>query len=182
MGNLQGFDANQYEAQSFDVLPAGEYDVVIVASSVEQTKSGTGKYLKLELQVINGQFKKRKLFDNLNLWNQSQQAQTIARGQMSAICRAIGNLTPKDSSELHMKKIRCKVKIEKSEEYGDSNKIVGYRLVRPARQRATATAAAGRARRGRRRWSIRRTRASGRRLNRLRKACSDFQAASFDVG
>jgi len=127
MGNLQGFDANQYESQSFDVLPAGEYDVVIVGSSVEQTKSGTGKYLKLELQVLNGQFKNRKLFDNLNLWNQSQQAQTIARGQMSAICRAVGNLTPKDSAELHMKPIRCKVKIEKSEEYGDSNKIVGYK-------------------------------------------------------
>ena len=102
MGNLQGFDANQYEAQSFDVLPAGEYDVVIISSTVQETKSGTGKFLKLELQVINGQFKNRKLFDNLNLWNSSAQAQTIARGQMSSICRAIGNLTPMDSSELHI--------------------------------------------------------------------------------
>ena len=127
MGNLHGFDANAYEPQSFDVLPAGEYDVVIVSSTVQETKSGSGKFLKLELQVINGQFKNRKLFDNLNLWNSSAQAQTIARGQMSAICRAIGNLTPKDSSELHMKPIRCKIKIEKSEEYGDSNKIVGYK-------------------------------------------------------
>jgi hypothetical protein len=127
MGNLQGFDANQYEAQSFDVLPAGEYDVVIVSSTVQKTKSGTGKLLKLELQVINGPFKNRKLFDNLNLWNSSQEAQKIARGQMSAICRAIGNLTPKDSSELHMKPIRCKVRIKKSDEYGASNKIVGYK-------------------------------------------------------
>ena len=126
-GNLQGFDANQYEPQSFDVLPAGEYEIVIVNSAVQDTKSGDGKYLKLELQIINGQFKNRKLFDNLNLWNRSDQAQTIARGQMSSICRALGILTPKDSSELHMKPLRCKIKIERSEEYGDGNKVVAYK-------------------------------------------------------
>ncbi len=136
-GNLQGFDANQYEPQSFDVLPAGEYDVMIVASSVQEAKNGVGRYLKLELQVCSGQFRNRKLFDILNLWNPSTQAQTIARGQMSAICRAVGIMTPKDSSELHMKPLRVKVRIDKSEEYGDSNRVVAYkpRQAGPAPQR-----------------------------------------------
>jgi 4'-phosphopantetheinyl transferase EntD len=36
-------------------------------------------------------------------------------------------MTPKESSELHMKPLRCKIKIERSTEYGDSNKVVAYK-------------------------------------------------------
>jgi hypothetical protein len=127
-GNLSGFDAGAVAPNTgFDVLPAGEYDVVIVSSVVEPTSKGDGKFLKLELQVLNGEFQNRKLWDRLNLWNPSAKATEIARGTLSAICRAVGVLTPGDSSELHNRPLRIKVKVEKSEEYGEQNKVTGYK-------------------------------------------------------
>jgi hypothetical protein len=121
------FDANAVQPASFDVLPAGEYDAAIVASSMETTSKGLGKYLKLELQILNGPSQNRKVFDNLNLVNPNAKAVEIARGTLSAICRAVGVLTPKDSSELHDKPLRIKLKVTKSEEYGEQNKITSYK-------------------------------------------------------
>ena len=141
-GNLLGFDAGKVEPQSgFDVLPAGEYEIVIVASTVKPTANGAGKYLELELQVASGPHMNRKLWDRLNLWNQSAKAQEIARGTLSAICRAVGILTPNDSSELHGKVLRCKVTVKHSEEYGDGNEVKGYKP-RTAGPAAAPTASA----------------------------------------
>jgi hypothetical protein len=126
-GNLTGFDANNVQPNSFDVLPAGEYEAVIVSSVIQPTTKGDGRYLKLELQILNGEFQNRKLWDNLNLWNPSAKAQEIARGTLSSICRAVGVLTPNDSSDLHNKPLRIKVKVEKSDEYGEQNKVVAYK-------------------------------------------------------
>ncbi len=123
-GNLSGFDAGQVEPnQGFDVLPAGEYEACIVASTMKPTKDGNGKYLELELQILNGPFQNRKVFDRLNLVNSSAKAVEIAKGTLSAICRAVGVLTPQDSSELHNKPLRIKVTVRKSDEYGDGNEV-----------------------------------------------------------
>lgn len=127
MANLSGFDANTVEPNSFDCIPAGDYEVAIVASEMKSTKDGNGKYLNLELQVLSGQFQNRKLFDRLNLENLNAQAVQIARGTLSGICRAVGVLTPKDSSELHLKPMVATVKIRKSDEHGDQNEIKGYK-------------------------------------------------------
>lgn len=128
MSNLNdlGFDAKNEEPVNFDVLPAGEYDAVIVNSEVKPTKTG-GKMLKLQLQIMNGQFQNRMLFDNLNLWNSSEKAVQIARGTLSAICRAVNVLTPKDSSELHGKPLRIKVAVEKTDDYGEQNRVKAYK-------------------------------------------------------
>lgn len=128
MSNLNdlNFNAQNEEPAGFDVLPAGEYDVVITNSEVKPTSTG-GKMLKLQLQVMNGQYQNRLLFDNLNLWNNSQKAVQIARGTLSAICRAVNILTPQDSSELHGKPLRVKVVIEKSDEYGEQNRVKAYK-------------------------------------------------------
>jgi len=49
------FDANQVEpSTSFDVIPAGKYHVQIVNSEMRPTKSGTGRYLWLELSIMDG--------------------------------------------------------------------------------------------------------------------------------
>jgi len=127
MGNLSGFDANTVEPNQFDVIPAGEYEACIVKSQMKQTKDGQGQYLELELQILNGQFQNRKLFDRLNLKNQSAKAVQIAQGTLSAICRAVSVLTPNDSLELHNKPLRVKVKVTKDDQYGDKNEIMAYK-------------------------------------------------------
>jgi hypothetical protein len=123
-----GFNANDVEPnEGFDLLPDGEYDAIIVASEIKKTTAGTGSYLSLELQVLNGKYQNRKIWDNLNILNPSEKAQQIARGTLSAICRAVNVLTPKDTAELHNKPLRISVKIEKSTGYNDKNVVKAYK-------------------------------------------------------
>ena len=109
-GNLAGYDANTVEPTGdFEALPPGEYNAVIVESTMKPTKAGDGEYLELVLEVIDGDFQNRKLWARLNLKNPSEKAVQIARGQLSAICRAVGVMTPRDSTELHDKPLAVKV-------------------------------------------------------------------------
>jgi hypothetical protein len=145
MADLSGFDANAVEPNAgFGLIPRGDYDAVIVNSERKATKAGDGFYLSLEFQVLSGEFQNRKLWANLNLWNKSDKAQQIAKGDLSAICRAVGIATPKDSLELHNKPLKLSVAIKKNEQKDeDENRIVGYkpRTAGPAAPTAAAVMA-----------------------------------------
>ncbi len=70
MANLNNFNANNVEPQTeFDAIPAGKYLAVITSSEMKPTKSGNGAYLELTFDVIEGEFKGRKLWARLNLDN-----------------------------------------------------------------------------------------------------------------
>ncbi|MDG4811915.1 DUF669 domain-containing protein [Hydrogenovibrio sp. 3SP14C1] len=104
MANLGGtFDPQQHQPVSFEPLQDGYYQAQIVASSTHQTNNLQGYYLKLEMEVIEGSFKGRKVWDQLNLWNPSQKAAQIAQGVLSSIARALNVGAFEDSSVLHNK-------------------------------------------------------------------------------
>ena len=94
MANLNGFDAATVDpATDFEPLPAGKYLAVITDSEMKPTKAGTGHYLQMTFQVIDGPFKNRLLWSRLNLDNPNRQAVQIAQGELSAICRAVSTFT-----------------------------------------------------------------------------------------
>jgi hypothetical protein len=129
-GNLSGlgFNANEVEPNAgFDPLPAGEYDAAIVKADLVTTKAGDGRYIKLELQILNGQYQNRLVWDNLNIWNPNAEAVTIAKGTLSAICRAINVPSPNDTSELCDKPLRIKLAVKKDPVYGDGNVVKAYK-------------------------------------------------------
>lgn len=127
-GNLSGFDANNVQPnEGFTPLPAGEYDAIIVESEMKPTKDNAGKYLQLKLQILNGKFQNRTLFDRLNLVNKNDTAVQIAKGTLSAICRAVNVLTPNDSSELHSKPLSIKVAIRNDQNGNPQNEVKGYK-------------------------------------------------------
>lgn len=149
MSNLSGFNAEEIEPQgSFDPIPAGWYTVMIVASEMKPTKNGSGEYLQLRLDIIDGEYEGRVLFDRLNLRNSNQTAVEIAQRQLSAICRAVGVMQPQDSSDLHDRPLRVKVSIRPAGNGHDaSNEIKGYEALegaakQPAPAARTAPAAA----------------------------------------
>ena len=145
-GNLDGFDASTVEPNVAPTpIPAGEYEAIIASSEIKPNSKGTGDYLELVLQITKGPFQNRKLWDRLNINNANAQAQQIARGTLSAICRAVGVLTPKDSSELHNRPLMVKVVVKKDDEYGSKNEVKGYkeRTLGGTPAPATATAPAG---------------------------------------
>ena len=128
MAGLDGFNANNVEPnQDYGLIPKGDYDAVIVESEKKKTKAGDGEYLNLKIQILNGEFQNRILWTVLNLWNKNEKAVQSARGDLSAICRAVSVLEPKDSSELHNKPLKISVAIKKNGNDEDENRIVGYK-------------------------------------------------------
>ncbi|MGE4157635.1 MAG: DUF669 domain-containing protein [Planctomycetota bacterium] len=128
MANLNGFNANNVApADDFEPIPGGKYVAVITDSEMKPTKSGNGHYLELTFQVIDGPCKNRLLWSRLNLDNPNELAMQIAQGELSAICRAVGVMQPKDSLELHNLPLQITVKCKKREDTGDlTNEIKGY--------------------------------------------------------
>jgi len=128
MANLQGFDANTVEPTTdFDPIPAGKYLAVITESEVKPTKTGNGSYLQLTFEILDGPHKGRHLWVRLNLDNPNQTAVKIARAELSAICRAVGVMTPNDSVELHNLPLLITVRCKKRPDTGDiTNEIKGY--------------------------------------------------------
>lgn len=128
MANLAGFNANTVEPNSeFEAIPAGKYLAAITNSEMKPTKNGGGAYLELTFQVIEGEFKGRMLWARLNLENQNPTAVKIARGDLSAICRAVNVLEPRDSNELHNLPLVISVKQKARPDTGEiANEIKGY--------------------------------------------------------
>ena len=144
---FNGFDANQVDPSVvYEPLPAGWYKAVITASEEKPTKAQTGSYLQLSLEVIEGPMQGRKLTDRLNLNNPNATASEIAYRTLSAICHAVGVMTPRTSDDLHDKPMMVKVKVKPADgQYSASNEVAGYEAAGKAvaQQEAAPQAAAG---------------------------------------
>jgi hypothetical protein len=128
MADLRGFDANTVEPSTdFEPLPAGTYEALIIDSEMKTTRSGDGQFLELVFEVIAGPHKGRRLWARLNLTNANATAVAIARAELSAICRAVGVLAPKDSVELHNLPLLVKVGLKKRSDTQElQNVLRGY--------------------------------------------------------
>ncbi|MCR5563665.1 MAG: DUF669 domain-containing protein [Desulfovibrio sp.] len=131
-----GFDLTATEEySSFDLLPPGEYHVVIDGAEIRQTRGGDNT-LSLSYRVMDGQFTNRKAFDNLNLWHHNQQCQQIAMSQLKSIRKSVG-LNPNvggTTEELLGRQMLVKLAIRKdkndsTKEYQD---FKGYKPLGPA--------------------------------------------------
>jgi hypothetical protein len=122
------FDASQVAPQtSSGPLPAGVYLAHIVESDVQPLKSGNGEGLKLTFEIIDGQFKGRKVYENLNIRHTSEDTQRIAQSQLSALCHAVNVIKLMDTAALHFKPVRINVTVREAVgQYKASNNIKGY--------------------------------------------------------
>lgn len=145
MADLSGFNAAEVEPQgSFEPIPAGWYTAMVTDSEFKPTKNGTGEYLQLRIDIIEGDYENRVLFDRLNLNNPNQTAVEIAQRQLSAICRAVGVMTPQDSNDLHDKPLKVKVGIRPAGNgYEASNEVKAYEPVESGGQAAPAQTGGG---------------------------------------
>jgi len=128
MANLNGFNANEVDpASTFEPIPAGKYLAVITASEMKPTKSGVGNYLELTFQLLDGPFKGRVLWARLNLDNPNATTVKIAKSELSAVCRAVGVMTPRDSQDLHNLPLQISVRLKKRSDNDElTNEIRGY--------------------------------------------------------
>jgi hypothetical protein len=126
-----GFDANSVqpdEGRDFAPMPAGAYTVEVTNAEVKDLSSGNGTGLKLELTVIDPeQYAKRKVWANLNIKHTNTQAESIGQAQLSSLCRAVGEPTLKDTSQLFQKILRVRLKIKPaSGQYPAGNDVTAF--------------------------------------------------------
>jgi len=128
MADLRGFDANKVEpATPFEAIPAGKYLATITASEMKPNKAGTGRFLELCFTIVEGECRNRNVWARLNLENPNELAMKIAQAELSALCRAVGVMTPSDSVELHNLPLVIKVRCKKRKDTDEiTNEIRGY--------------------------------------------------------
>lgn len=122
------FDASAVAPQITNgVLPAGTYLAHVTESDIRPLASGNGEGLKLTLEIIDGQYKGRRVWDNMNIQHTSETTQRIAQAQLSALCHAVNVIKLEDTSALHYKPVRIKVTVREAQgNYQESNNIKGY--------------------------------------------------------
>lgn len=113
------------DERSFDPIPAGDYQMQVIESKIEDTKSGSGQMLTLTLEVIDGPYANRRIWDRLNIQNQNPDAQRIAQRALADLCLQLDLVELADSEELHFKPFWAKVTVQadKSGQYGPSNRV-----------------------------------------------------------
>jgi hypothetical protein len=148
MSDAWGFDSTGVEpSRPRDVVPKGWYRAHITETSMKDAKKQGNRFAEMEWTLLDGEHKGRKVWDRLNVVNDSEQAQDIARRDMAAICHATGVLKFRFLDELKYKPIEILVAvIPPKGEFAEKNEVKGYRSVQggngqPTRQATVAAAA-----------------------------------------
>ncbi|MBT7445843.1 MAG: DUF669 domain-containing protein [Methylococcales bacterium] len=96
------FDVMQVKpATGFMPVPTGNYTSMVRISKVASAKSGRGRYLSLEIEIVEGNFQGRRVWENLNLNHTNPETVEIAQRKLSQICRAMGVLSLDESAQLY---------------------------------------------------------------------------------
>jgi hypothetical protein len=114
---------------SFEPLPPGWYSATIVGAELKTTKSGTGKYIAVRYDITGPTHQGRVVFGNLNIRNESSKAESIGLQQFGQILTAIGLAMADDTDQLIGGSLQIKLDIEKSVQYGDKNRVNGFKSI-----------------------------------------------------
>lgn len=121
------FNPDEHEPTSdFAVIPPGKYPVYIEQAEVRQTKAGNGHYIKITMSILEGDFRNRKLWDQINIDNPSEECQAIGLRTLSALAKATNIDSLTDSAQLVGKVVIASVRVKRSDNYGDQNEIRTY--------------------------------------------------------
>lgn len=132
------YEIGEEKMQSFEPLPAGKYEAMIVNSEVKDTKAGNMRQLVLTWRVTSGDHENRVFFDRINIPHPQyspgslpenlQTALRIGKGGLDTLCRAVG-LTGKltSSEQLHNTPVSVKLKVTPAKDgYEAGNAVTLY--------------------------------------------------------
>lgn len=127
-GNLSGLNFNAAEVPppsdgDYEPIPDGTYECMVMEAEMKATRSG-GEMLSVRLDVIDGQYQNRRIYDNMNIvCPNSPKAEEIAHKMLGSLCRAVGIMAPEDTSQFLDKAIRVRTGIEPAKPYTDANGV-----------------------------------------------------------
>lgn len=128
--DFSSFDVNaaEYnEDNSFDLVPAGWYQMFISKAELRPTKSG-GSMISVTYDITGPTHQGRKIFGNFNWENANPVAQEIGRKQFAQQVRALGLPGIQQLEDLINLPFDGKVGIQKSKDpqYEDSNRVTAF--------------------------------------------------------
>lgn len=127
------------EERDFPLLADGEYKAMITDASVKQSqRNEANKYLSVEcsFEDNNG-----RVWKNLNLWNQNDEAVRIANEQMNNLCLAVGLMNLTDTEQLIGQRVLVDIYTQPAKDnYKASNQIRTFKKIgKPAQLSQTVT-------------------------------------------
>jgi len=129
----------------FLAIPAGDYQVTITDATLNDTKSGTGQYIKLRMDITGPTHQGRVLFCNLNIRNQSHKAEEIGLQQLGDLIRAAGIKKVQDTDELIGASVIVRVSKVQDADYGDDegfrNEVKSFKSAVTVSVKTSATSA-----------------------------------------
>lgn len=127
------FNANDYDTSDNigSVAPAGEYTLALVKAERKESSTAGNYYLNCQ---FNGKYDGKPLvvWHMFNLKNSNTTAQEIAERDLAKFMKAVGVKVLKDKwdiSQLLNKPFTARLTIQKDEQYGDKNKIAGWKAL-----------------------------------------------------
>jgi hypothetical protein len=125
------FDPSTHEGtRDFEPFPPGWYQAQMIESSVEHARNGNGTYLLAVFEILSGDYRGRKIYQNVTLQNASQQAVEIGQRLLKDIYTAIGITTPtRDIGVMLFKPVMVRVGVKRDKDgvYPDRNCITSVR-------------------------------------------------------
>lgn len=127
MANLN-LNLQQYNfQQAFEQMPAGWYPAIIKESEVVETSKKDGFRLVLTFEIIDGQYKGRKVMSGYNIQNPNPKAVEIAMSELKTIAASVGVFaTLAQSEQLHNIPLQIRLVTVKDSEY---NEVKGYKTI-----------------------------------------------------
>lgn len=118
------------EGNSYDLVPAGWYNVNITKAEIKSTKAGNGQYIAVRYDITGPTHQGRVVFGNVNIKNPNSQAENIGRQQLGEIMRAIGLTRVTDTDQLIGGSLHIKVSIKEADgQYEASNEVKGFKAI-----------------------------------------------------
>ena len=112
----------------FSPIPAGKYSVYIEDISINETRAGTGQYLRIKLRVAEGQpYSNRIVWTYINLQNTNPVAERIGQQRLNQLLLSCGLPVIQDTDELLNREVLAQVIVrEASNGYEASNDVKAF--------------------------------------------------------
>ena len=135
-------DLNAVETMDdFSQMPKGDYPAVIIANEKNENSKGTGSYLKITWQIIEGKYKNRTQWDFLNLWHNSLETVEIATKRLATIAQAVGFTEQlQDVDQLMQQPALISIALDVNRNGDPSNKVTYYKSITQMQTAATQSA------------------------------------------
>lgn len=112
----------------FQPIPAGKYQVSIEEITINETRAGTGQYLRLKLRVAEGQpYSNRIVWTYINFQNTNPVAERIGQQKLNQLLLSCGLHVIQDTDELLNRVVLAQVIVrEASNGYEASNDVKAF--------------------------------------------------------